>query len=104
MNDLIFEILKILIMVLALVLTRYIIPFLKEHTDAQQMEMIARWARYAVLSTQQIMGSAPGTERKAVVTEFLKEILRAKKISISDEQLEALIEAAVKQMKLESGS
>ncbi|MDE7431022.1 MAG: phage holin family protein, partial [Lachnospiraceae bacterium] len=41
-----------------------------------------------------------GIEKKAYVTEFLKEILIAKNIALSDEQLDVLIEAAVKQMKI----
>ena len=42
-----------------------------------------------------------GQDKKAYVTEFLKEILIAKNIALSDEQLDVLIEAAVKQMKIE---
>ena len=38
------------------------------------------------------------------MTEFLKEILMAKNIALSDEQLDVLIEAAVKQMKIEENS
>ena len=44
---------------------------------------------------QTIKASGAGTEKKAIVTEFLKEILTAKNISISDDQLDKLIEAAV---------
>ena len=38
------------------------------------------------------------------MTEFLKEILMAKNIALSDEQLDVLIEAAVKQMKIEENA
>ena len=38
------------------------------------------------------------------LTEFLKEILIAKNIALSDEQLDVLIEAAVKQMKIEENT
>ncbi len=46
------------------------------------------------------MWSETGAERKAVVTQILKELLMAKNISISDGQLDVLIEAAVKEMKI----
>ena len=43
-------------------------------------------------------------EKKAIVTDLLKEMLTAKNISITDEQLNILIEAAVKQMKMEENA
>ena len=45
-----------------------------------------------------------GAEKKAIVTDLLKEMLTAKNISITDEQLNILIEAAVKQMKMEENA
>ena len=48
---------------------------------------------------QTIKASGAGAEKKAIVTEFLKEMLTAKNISISDDQLDKLIEAAVFAMK-----
>ena len=39
-----------------------------------------------------------------VYTDLLKEMLTAKNISITDEQLNILIEAAVKQMKMEENA
>ena len=100
MNDILFGILKLVIMVGALVITRYLIPWIKTQIGVQNMQTIAEWAKYAVLSAQQTLQAASGKARKAVVTEFLKELLTAKNISISDKQLDTLIEAAVKQMNM----
>lgn len=100
MNDILFEALKLLIMLLALIATRYLIPWLRAQIGTQKMQVISEWAQKAVLSVQQTLWSTSGAERKAVVTKFLKEMLTAKNISISDEQLDILIEAAVKQMKI----
>ena len=69
MSDICFECLKILVMVAVLVLTRYVLPWVK-----------------------------------AIVTQFLKEILQEKNIALSDKQIEILIEAAVKQMKIQENS
>ena len=66
--------------------------------------MAEKWAKYAVLKAQQVLWDETGKDRKAYVTEFLKEILIAKNIALSDEQLDVLIEAAVKQMKIEENS
>jgi LL-H family phage holin len=104
MSDIVFEALKLVIMVVVLVVARYLVPWIKTRLDADKVEVIASWAKNAVLKAQQVYSSKTGTERKAIVTEFLKEILTAKNISLSDEQLDVLIEAAVKQMKIEENS
>ena len=44
---------------------------------------------------QTILGDKSGPEKKAIVTKFIREQLEAKKIAISDAQLDMLIESAV---------
>ncbi len=104
MNEILFEIIKVVVMVAALVITRYVIPWVRERIGADKLALVEKWARYAVLKAQQVMWADNGPERKAYVTEFLKELLIEKNIALSDEQLDILIEAAVKQMKIEAGS
>lgn len=104
MNEIIFEIVKLVVMVAALVIARYLVPFVKNKIGASKLELIAQWAKYAVLKAQQVLWSESGEDRKAYVTEFLKKLLIEKNISISDEQLDILIEAAVKQMKIAENS
>lgn len=100
MNDIIFEIIKVAVMAVLLLITRYLIPMLKEKIGADKLAAAEKWARYAVLKAQQVLWSESGQDRKAYVTEFLKEILLEKNIALSDEQLDVLIEAAVKQMRI----
>lgn len=104
MNEIIFEIIKVVVMVAVLVITRYLVPWLKEKIGADKLAAAEKWTRYAVLKAQQVLWEKDGQDRKAYVTEFLKEILIAKNIAISDEQLDVLIEAAVKQMKIEENA
>lgn len=104
MNDIVFEVVKVVVMVAALVITRYLVPWLKEKIGADKLALAEKWAKYAVLKAQQVLWDETGKDRKAYVTEFLKEILMAKNISLSDEQLDVLIEAAVKQMKIEENT
>ena len=104
MNEILFEIIIVVVMVAALVITRYVIPWVRERIGADKLALVEKWARYAVLKAQQVMWADNGPERKAYVTEFLKELLIEKNIALSDEQLDILIEAAVKQMKIEAGS
>ena len=101
MSDILFEILKIVVMILALVIARYLVPWLKEKIGADKLAEAEKWAIYAVLKEQQVHWGESGADRKTYVTKFLKELLIAKNITLSDEQLDILIEAAVKQMKME---
>lgn len=91
-------------MVAVLFLTRYLVPWIKDKCDADKLAVAEKWAKYAVLKAQQVLWTESGQNRKAYVTEFLKELLIAKNIALSDEQLDILIEAAVKQMKIEENA
>lgn len=103
MSDILFELLKLIVMIAVLLVMRYAIPWLRARIGVEKMTEIEKWAEKAVLMAQQVYWNKSGEERKEIVTEFLREMLIAKNISISGEQLEILIEAAVKQMKIEEG-
>ena len=100
MNEIVFQALVLIVAVVAAVVARYAVPWLKEQIGAEKFGQIAEWAEYAVLMAQQVMWADSGADKKAYVTKFLKNQLIAKNISITDEQLDVLIEAAVKQMKI----
>lgn len=104
MDKIIFEIVKIIVMFAALVVTRYLVPWVKEKIGADKLAVAEKWAKYAVLKAQQVLWSESGADKKTYVSEFLKEILIDKNIALSDEQLDVLIEAAVKQMKIEENA
>lgn len=100
MNDMVLEILRIVVMLAVLVLTRYIVPWIKAKIGAEQMEEIRTWVNTAVLMAQQVYAAKPGPERKAIVVEIIRGMLIKKNIDISAEQLDMMIEAAVKAMKM----
>lgn len=96
MNDILFIFIKALLIAVLTVLVRYGIPYLQALVAASKYKWMADIARDAVQAAEQtIQASGSGPERKAIVTEYLKKMLTAKNISISDEQLNTLIEAAV---------
>lgn len=76
-----------------LIITGYIVPYLKQMIDKQQNEMLDVLVQIAVQYAEQCYET--GKEKKAIVIEFLRAQLLAKNISITDEQLNALIESAV---------
>jgi LL-H family phage holin len=104
MNDILFYIIQLIIAVVVLLATKYAIPYLKEKIGTEQLLVAEKWAKYAVLTAQQTLTASTGTEKKTYVTDFLKELLTAKNISLTDEQLNILIESAVKAMKMEDNA
>lgn len=70
MSDICFEGLKILVMVAVLVLTRYVLPWVKSKADSEKLNLVAQWAYKAVLMAQQTMKATDGKEKKAIVTQF----------------------------------
>lgn len=98
MREITLEALKLLIMVTVLVLTRFVVPWLKAKTENETMQAVLDWTVQAVLAAEQAHQAQTGAERKYIVTEFIKNILIQKNISLSDEELNTLIEAAVMQM------
>lgn len=100
MSDFLFELLKIVVMVVSLLVARYLIPWIKGKIGVDNLAQIEKWTKYAVEMAQQVHWTEAGEDKKAIVTAFLKEILTAKNIVLTDEQLDVLIEAAVKEMKM----
>ena len=73
MNDIIFEALKLLIMVCVAVIARYVIPWLKSRIEQDKMAAIEKMVTQAVLYAQQVLTSKSGAEKKAIVTDLLKD-------------------------------
>ena len=100
MNEVLFEILKAAVVLAVVILVRYAAPYLRMKVEETQYAWIIKWAEIAVKSAEQtITGDGSNKEKKAIVTKLLKSMLIKKNISISDEQLDSLVEAAVYAMK-----
>ena len=98
MRDIVLELLKLTIMIATMLVTHYLIPWLKAKTQNETMHALIDWAVQAVLAAEQCHQAVSGPERKAIVTKFIKQILEQKNIALSDEEIDVMIEAAVKQM------
>ena len=98
MRDIIMELLKLTIMIVAMLITRYVIPWLKAKTQNDTMSVLIDWTMQAVLAAEQVHQTQSGAERKVIVTKFIKELLAQKHLALSDEEIDVMIEAAVKQM------
>lgn len=100
MNELVLEIVKLVVMLVVTGVCAYAVPYLKSSIGADELDRVAFWAKQFVLKAQQVMWAKTGEERKAYVKETMKEIAKEARIKITDEQMDALIEASVKAMKM----
>lgn len=81
---------------IAAVITAIVIPYIKSRTTAQQQEQINAWVRIAVTAAEQIyVGSGRGDEKKEYVVAWLQE----HGVTVDESKLDALIEAAVYNLK-----
>ena len=104
MSEMTLEILKVIVMLAVILVTWYLVPWIKELIGATKMEEIRKWAKDAVKAAQQVHEAEPGAERKKIVVDIMRGILLRKNIDMSDKELEVLIEAAVKAMKMQDKS
>lgn len=98
MRDIILEVLKLTIMIATFLITRYAIPFIRAKTENSVMQALIDWTGQAVLAAEQTHAAGSGAEKKAIVTKFIKQILEQKNLALSDEEIDVMIEAAVRQM------
>lgn len=103
MNDVTFQILKIVVSVCAALVTVYVVPYIKTlragKRYAQMIDLISLAVRAA---EQTITESGQGAVKKERVIEFVREYLGGAGIDITGDQLSELIEAAVYSMKREA--
>lgn len=78
--------------VLCAVVTCVLVPYIKSKTTTEQQKEINAWVKIAVAAAEQIYtGSGRGEAKKAYVLNWIRE----HGITVDDEKLDALIEAAV---------
>lgn len=80
------------------IITTFLIPFIKSKVDKDKLEKIQTWVTVAVEAAEQIyVGSGKGAEKKKYVLEFLK----SKGFTLDMDSIDNLIEAAVLRLKSE---
>ncbi len=102
MDERLFQICLALIPVLGAIITGFVIPFIKEKIGAEKLAKYENWANIAVRAAEMLwVESGCGADKKQYVVKFLNDMFNKKKIVITEQQIEILVESAVKQMKLE---
>ena len=76
------------------------IPYIKTKFTSEQLQTLSQYIGYAVKAANQIFGTEEGQKKKAYVVNIAKEIINERlKIKITDEQLDAIIEGIVNEVK-----
>ena len=88
---------KVIIPILGAIITYLIVPFIKQKTTKEQRENIYFWVKVAVQAAEQIYKEkGQGKLKKEYVVDFLV----SKGINITIQELDVLIEAAVKELNI----
>lgn len=89
-------IIEAVITIVALLITSYIIPYIKSKSSAQKQAEINQWVKIAVAAAEQIYrNSGHGAEKKEYVIAWLA----ARNIKYDSSKIDAMIEAAVYDLK-----
>lgn len=89
-------IIEALAALVAVVITTFVVPYIKSKTSAQQQEELMMWVRIAVTAAEQIYN---GTGQGAAKKEYVLKWLRDHNITVDMGQIDAMIESAVYAMK-----
>lgn len=101
MNDLTFNILKIVISASFAILTLCIVPYIRKLMEDEKYAQLLDIVEIAVRAAEQTMGAGEGKLKKQEVIDFVVEWMDDHGVVITEEQLHQLIEAAVFSMNLE---
>lgn len=94
------SILQAVIGVVAVLITVYVIPWLKRKLTAEQQAELAGWVSIAVAAAEQLYnGQGRGAEKKEYVMSFLRSKGYTVDVGAMADAIDALIEAAVYELK-----
>lgn len=99
MEKIIFDILEIVVIVVATLIGRYVIPYFKNKVDIQKVEQIVAWAkRFVIMAENVIKGQGKGADKRDFVAKLLAEKAKELNINLSEQEIRTLIEDAWTEM------
>ena len=100
MNENLFNIILTFVPVICAIITYFVIPFIKSSISEKQLAQYKEWAKLAVKTAEMLWReTGHGEDKKAYVVSFLNDMFNKNKVVITEEQINILIESAVKEMK-----
>ena len=101
MSEIAMYIAEVIIIAVIIAISRFAIPCAINYVKNSNLSAAAQWVKFAVLKAEQVLSQYTGKEKKEYVEGFVYDTLKGLKINISKDQVDTLIESAVKQMNLE---
>lgn len=102
MDERLFQVILAIIPILGTILTVYVIPLIKSKIGNENLAKYEYWADLAVKAAEMLWTeTGHGADKKQYVVDFLNKMFNKNKVVITEQQIEVLVESAVKQMKLE---
>lgn len=99
MNESLFQVVLCLIPILGVIITTFVIPFIKSKIDAEKLNKIVKWTGYAVKCAEMLYNeTGKGKLKKEYVINFITNMFNKDKVVITYEQMEILVEAAVQEL------
>lgn len=87
-----------IITILVALVTMFVVPYIKSKLSAEDLKEIVKWVKIAVQAAEMIFKeSGMGAKKK----EYVKDFLESHGIKYDSEQIDALIESAVLELKKE---
>lgn len=93
------QIILAVITLIGALITRYLIPWIKEKTDERQFEALKILAKVGVYAAEQLFSTEQWKEKKQYVLDFLKQ----NGYEIDAPAVDALIESLVRELRIEQG-
>ena len=92
MSNISYQIITLVISLIGVILTGLVVPWLRIKLTNEKLDSVQMWVNIAVAAAEQMFSEPKsGKYKKTYVAEFLK----TKGITITDQELDALIESAV---------
>lgn len=99
-SEMFIKIVELIIALLSILITTYVVPYLKSKTDTEKLSQTLSWiSTFVGAAEQMITESGKGEEKLALVTSWAKEKLKEIGVDLTDEQIRTLIEEAVHDLK-----
>ena len=93
------QIILAIITLIGAIITRYLIPWLKDKLDDRQYNVLATLVRVGVFAAEQLFSSEQWKEKKQYVVNLLKE----NGYTVDTTAVDALIESTVRELRIEQG-
>ena len=102
MNQISLEILRLVIALASVIVTYYLVPLIKSKMSHEKLKEIEKWASFIVLALQQTYGTEEevNTVKKEKAMELINELLMESDMHLTPEQINVIVESAVKNLKL----